>query len=401
MVSAPSSMLCPNMDAAIGVAAKIPAASRPGDRPGPAAHHPVHGQHGDDALDHLRQGQRPGVEAEDARGQGLRQERPGQLVDGDRGLRVERAVEERLPAHRHALDRDRVERRQPGPGEVPRVQQRGYRRDAQQRRPGPRRLALRRPPELPAPRGPGPPPERRLRTAWGEARAAVTPRGQGTLGTSRAAVSGMTLTAGDEGRLRSSLGTSLSRARARQPASWPPATHPRRRVAAEVSHPRPRPNPSSEDTIRDTWRAGSGEIRASDDAPGARSDARDRGSDGRYPRVDWLGSRPDRTAPRHRPGQLGHARAGRGRARPPSDVGEPVGGADSISHGLPAVVRVAVARPLDPPPGGQPVPAAAQSGALLAAPGERLLGGDADGGERTGDSGLAWVGAVDVEVPAR
>ena len=33
MVSAPSSMLCPNMDAAIGVAAKIPAASSPAAGP--------------------------------------------------------------------------------------------------------------------------------------------------------------------------------------------------------------------------------------------------------------------------------------------------------------------------------------------------------------------------------
>ncbi len=33
MVSAPSSMLCPNIDAAIGVSAKIPAASSPADVP--------------------------------------------------------------------------------------------------------------------------------------------------------------------------------------------------------------------------------------------------------------------------------------------------------------------------------------------------------------------------------
>ena len=33
MVSAPSSMLCPNMDATIGVSAKIPAASSPAGTP--------------------------------------------------------------------------------------------------------------------------------------------------------------------------------------------------------------------------------------------------------------------------------------------------------------------------------------------------------------------------------
>src|SRR5207342_2456381 len=55
-----------------------------------------------------------------------------------------------------------------------------------------------------------PPPERRPRTVSGKAHTAVTARDQGTLGTSRAAVSGMTLTATDEGRLRRSCGTPLS-----------------------------------------------------------------------------------------------------------------------------------------------------------------------------------------------
>ncbi len=108
-----------------------------GDHPGPAAHHPVHDEDGDDALDHLREGHRPGVEAEDPGRQRLRQERAGQLVDGDRAGRVERAVEEGLPAFRHALDRDGVERREPGLGDVPRVKRRRQRRDGQQRRAGP------------------------------------------------------------------------------------------------------------------------------------------------------------------------------------------------------------------------------------------------------------------------
>jgi hypothetical protein len=82
-------MLCPNIDAAIGVSVKIPAAS-------PAAHDPVHHQHRDHALDYLRQRQRPGVVAEDPRRQHLREERPGQLVQ--RLMAVQGAVQEALPA---------------------------------------------------------------------------------------------------------------------------------------------------------------------------------------------------------------------------------------------------------------------------------------------------------------
>ena len=102
----------------------MPAVSSARHHAGPAPHDAVHHQNRDDALDHLWQRQRPGMKAEDPRREGLRQERPGELVDRDGRLRVERAVEECLPALGHALHGDRVEGGEAGIGDIPGIEQR-------------------------------------------------------------------------------------------------------------------------------------------------------------------------------------------------------------------------------------------------------------------------------------
>ena len=65
----------------IGLLIITTAATRPAPAPGHAAHRAVQHQHRKHALDHLRQHQRPDVEAEDAQGQRLHKDRARQLVD--------------------------------------------------------------------------------------------------------------------------------------------------------------------------------------------------------------------------------------------------------------------------------------------------------------------------------
>jgi len=74
-------------------------------------------------LDHLGKRQRPLVIPEDPRRQRLRQERPRELVDRDRRARIEGTEREPLPAHRHALDRGRVEVGVTAGGDIPGVHQ--------------------------------------------------------------------------------------------------------------------------------------------------------------------------------------------------------------------------------------------------------------------------------------
>src|ERR1700678_3700815 len=145
MVSRPSSMLCPNMDTATGVSAKIAAPSRPGT--GPVQRGTTRYITTTELNPPITSGtpgaQGGGVEAEDPRGDRLRNERPGELVQGDRRPRVEGAEDKCLPAHRHALHRDRVEPLEPGVRDVPRIQRRRYHGNAQQRGSRPSGLVLR------------------------------------------------------------------------------------------------------------------------------------------------------------------------------------------------------------------------------------------------------------------
>ena len=78
---------------------------RPGDEAGRAAERPAHqvvGQpDGRDAHQRLRHEHAPRAEAEHARGQRLDPQRERRLVDGHHARRVERAVQERVPAGAH------------------------------------------------------------------------------------------------------------------------------------------------------------------------------------------------------------------------------------------------------------------------------------------------------------
>ncbi len=76
---------------------------------GPAAHQTVQDQQARHSLDDLRQSQRPRVESKDASRECLRPQESRQFVERDGISRVERAVEEGLPALRHAASGVRVE----------------------------------------------------------------------------------------------------------------------------------------------------------------------------------------------------------------------------------------------------------------------------------------------------
>ncbi len=116
----------------------------------PAAYDPVQDQDGDHAFDALGKSQGPVVEAEEAGGEGLRPEEAADLVEGDAGGRVVGREEEGFPALGHAAGGDRVVRGQAADGDVPRVQECGQGRDAEQRGPCPAGLAFGRAPHLPA-----------------------------------------------------------------------------------------------------------------------------------------------------------------------------------------------------------------------------------------------------------
>ena len=107
-------------------AAISPAACAPRSPVSPADAAPyrrVHDRDRGDPLGRLRQQQAPAVEPEDARGYPHCPERERRLVHRDERRRVQRAVEERLPALRPAEHGGRVERvRVAVTGQVPGVQ---------------------------------------------------------------------------------------------------------------------------------------------------------------------------------------------------------------------------------------------------------------------------------------
>ena len=119
-------------------------------RPGDPAHGAVEDEHGQGALDHLGQDERPDVKAEEAYRERLDPERARQLVDGDGAPGVEGPVEEVVPVLRHAARGSAVKGLERVAVHPPRVGQRGEGGDDQECRPRPARLIRRRSPELPA-----------------------------------------------------------------------------------------------------------------------------------------------------------------------------------------------------------------------------------------------------------